>query len=101
MKTFKDFLIENETILEIKTDTPKVKVGDKVTVQFKKINGDIVTRGEHHVTKVAKNHFEVDRLDHENQPMKFKHNGYGKDYQKASSGKIKGMSKSYGHMIQL
>ena len=101
MKAFKEFLNENEIVVKAEIEPPKVKLGDKVNVLYKQMSGKTITRGEHKVTKVAKHHFEIDRLDHENQPMKFKHNGYGKDYQKVSSGKVKGLSKSYGHMIEL
>lgn len=93
MKTFREFLSEESE--------PKVSVGQKVLVHYKKMNGDVVERGEHTVTKVLKNHFEIDRPDSETgKPMKFKHNGYGHDFEKAKSGRVKGVSKTYGHIIK-
>lgn len=91
MKTFK----------EIRQISEGVNVGDSVTIHYKKMNGDNVEKGTHTVTKVGKHDFEVDRPDSiTGQNMKFKHNGYGKDYTKAGSGKIKGLSKTYGHYIK-
>ena len=82
------------------TEEAKVKVGDEVEVHYKKMNGDSVSRGNHKVTKVGASHFEIDREGEDGKPMKFKHNGYGKDYGKSASGRVKGLSRSSGHYIK-
>ena len=93
MKTFNEFITEN-------TETP-VKVGQKVEVHYRNMSGKTIVRGEHTVTKVGKNHFTIDRDDASTgKPMKFKHNGVGMDYKKAKSGRIKGISRSYGHYVK-
>ena len=91
MIKFKDFITEAEA---------RVKVGDEVEVHYKKMNGDTVSRGKHKVTKVGVNHFEIDREGEDGKPMKFNHNGYGKDYTKSGSGRVKGLSRTYGHVIK-
>ena len=94
MKTLKQFMAESSS-------TPPVEVGQKVEVHYRKMNGGLESRGEHTVTKVGKNHFMIDRNDAASgKPMKFKHNGMGMDYKKAKSGRIKGISRSYGHFVK-
>ena len=93
MKTLKEFIAEN-------AEAP-VKVGQKVEVHYRNMSGKTIVRGEHTVTKVGKNHFMIDRPDAvDGKPMKFKHNGVGMDYKKAKSGRIKGISRSYGHYVK-
>lgn len=91
MKTFKEYLDES---------TNKVSVGQEVEVHYKKMNGDSISRGKHKITRVTSSHFEIDREGDDGKPMKFKHNGYSKDYGKSYSGRVKGLSRTSGYYIK-
>jgi len=93
MKSFKNFFKEDD-------DRLGVKVGDKVKLTHK-VGSHEKDRGEHTVTSVKSSHFTIDRNDENGKPMKFKHNGYGHDWKKQKSGRVKGLSTSSGHRVSL
>lgn len=91
MITFQDFIIESEA---------RVKEGDEVEVHYKSLSGGSRVLGKHKVIKVGVNHFTIDRDGESGKPMKFRHNGYSTEFSRAKSGRIKGISKSYGPYIK-